>query len=139
MIFAVCPRCDPDSIPSYSRVFKGIFPWLIILCQPVPSQRGKKWLNLPSMASNNLWKSRRKAEVQPTAENGGDEKISNTRPKTCNGLICFYSMSQERRKNVVVVYKLNKATQQISKISIPYSCISRILSQSITILWLTAD
>ena len=32
-----------------------IFPWLIALCQPVLSQRGRKWLNLPSITPHNLW------------------------------------------------------------------------------------
>ena len=30
------------------------FPWLIALCQPVLSQRGKKWLSLPSTTPHNL-------------------------------------------------------------------------------------
>jgi len=48
---------------SHGGVFQEYFLWLIILCQTVLSQRGRKWLNLPSMAPHNLWKSRRKAEV----------------------------------------------------------------------------
>jgi len=40
----VCPPRGPGSIPGHDGVFQGIFPWLITLCQPVLSQRGKKWL-----------------------------------------------------------------------------------------------
>jgi len=53
----------PGSIPNHSGVFQGIFPWLITLCQPILSQRGRKWLNLPSMTPHNLWTARRKAKV----------------------------------------------------------------------------
>jgi len=35
----------------------------------VLSQRGRKWLNLSSMTSHNLWKLRRKVEVQSGTEN----------------------------------------------------------------------
>ena len=41
---AVCPPRGPGSIPSHGGVFQGIFLWLIALCQPVLSQRGRKWL-----------------------------------------------------------------------------------------------
>jgi len=58
------------SIPSHGGVFQGIFPWLIALCQPVLSQRGRKWLNLPSMTPPSLWTVRRKAEVQPWTDDG---------------------------------------------------------------------
>jgi len=34
------------SILSHGKVFQGIFLWLITLCQPVLSQRGRKWFNL---------------------------------------------------------------------------------------------
>jgi len=61
---AVCPPRGPGSIPSHGGVFQGIFLWLIALCQPVLSQRGRKWFNLPSMTPHNLWTARRKAEVQ---------------------------------------------------------------------------
>jgi len=40
-----CPLRGPDSIPSHGGVFHGNCTWLIILCQPVLSQRGRKWLN----------------------------------------------------------------------------------------------
>jgi len=42
----------------------------ITFCQPLLSQRGRKWLNLPSMALHNLWTSRRKAEIQPWIDKG---------------------------------------------------------------------
>jgi len=38
----VCLLRGPGSIPGHGRVFQGIFPWLITLCQPVLSQRGRK-------------------------------------------------------------------------------------------------
>jgi len=60
----------PGSIPSHGGVFQGIFPWLIALCQPVLSQCGRKWLNLPSKTPHNLWTARRKAEVQPRTDDG---------------------------------------------------------------------
>jgi len=44
----VCPLCGPGLIPSHGGVFQRIFPWLIMLCQPVLSQGSRKWLNLPS-------------------------------------------------------------------------------------------
>ena len=59
MYLAVCPPCGPGSIPGHDGVFQGIFPWLITLCQPVLSHRGRKCLYLPSMA-----------EVQPLTDNG---------------------------------------------------------------------
>ena len=62
MHLTVCLLCGPTSIPSRGGVFQRIFPWLITLCQPVLSQRGKTWLNLPSMTPRNLWTARRKAE-----------------------------------------------------------------------------
>ena len=46
------------------------FHWLITLSQPVLSQRGRKWLNLPLMTPHNLWTVRRKAEVQLRTDNG---------------------------------------------------------------------
>ena len=54
-------------LPISGGVFRGIFPWLLTFCQPVLSQRGRKWFNLPSVAPHNLWKSRMKAEVKPQA------------------------------------------------------------------------
>ena len=39
--------------PDHDGVFHVSFPWLITLCQPVLSQRGRKWLNLLSMAPHN--------------------------------------------------------------------------------------
>jgi len=56
--------------PAMCGVSQGIFLWLITLCQPVLSQRGRKWLNLSSMTPYNLWTARRKAEVQPRTDNG---------------------------------------------------------------------
>jgi len=44
--------------PANGGVFQGIVPWLIKFFQPVLS---RKWLKLPSMAPQNLWRSRRKA------------------------------------------------------------------------------
>jgi len=44
-----CPLhgLSEGSIPGHGRVFRVIFPWLITLCQPVLSRRGRKWLNPP--------------------------------------------------------------------------------------------
>jgi len=53
--------------PATAEYFKG-FCWLIALCQPVLSQRGRKWLNLLSKTPHSLWTARRKAEVQPRAD-----------------------------------------------------------------------
>ena len=64
MYLTVCPLRDPGSIPSHDVVFQGISPWPITLCQPVLSQCGIKWLNLPSMTPYNLWTLRRMTEVQ---------------------------------------------------------------------------
>jgi len=58
-------------LPATAEYLQGIFPWLIALCQPVLSQRDRKWLNLPSVASHNLWTLRRKAEAQPWLINWG--------------------------------------------------------------------
>ena len=55
--------------PATVEYFKG-FPWLIALCQPVLSQRGRKWLNLPSKTPHNLWTARRRAEIQPWTDDG---------------------------------------------------------------------
>jgi len=41
-------------IPACGGVFQGTFSWLITLCQPALSQRGRKWLNLPSMTPHKL-------------------------------------------------------------------------------------
>jgi len=71
---AVCSLGRPGSIPGRTGVFQGIFPWLITLCQPVLRQRDRKQLNLPSMAPHNLWKLRRKAEVQLWIDNGWGKK-----------------------------------------------------------------
>ena len=70
----VCPPFGPGSISSQGRVFQGIFPWLITLCQPVLSQHGRKWLKLPSMTPHNPWAARRKAVVQPWIERWPKEK-----------------------------------------------------------------
>ena len=64
MNLAVYRPCGLGSIPRRGGEFQGIFPWLIILCQPILSQRDRKWLNFSSMAPHNLLSSRRKAEVQ---------------------------------------------------------------------------
>jgi len=45
-------------------------------CRPVLNQRGRKCLNLPSMASDNLWTSRRKAEVQPRTGTSRKQKYN---------------------------------------------------------------
>jgi len=50
------------------------FPWLITLCQPVLSQRGRKWFNPPSMTQHNLRTTRRKAEVQPCIDDSWKKK-----------------------------------------------------------------
>jgi len=47
----VCFPLWPGSIPGPGRLFQGIFPWLITLCQPVLSQRGRKWLDLDPLNS----------------------------------------------------------------------------------------
>jgi len=74
MYLTACPPYAPGSIPGHSRVFQGIFPWLITLCQPVLSQCDRKCPNLPSMAPHNLWTARRKAEVQLQTYIGLKEK-----------------------------------------------------------------
>jgi len=53
-----------------AEYFKGFF----TLYQPVLSQRGRKWLNLPSMAPRSLWTVRRKAELQPWTDDGRGRK-----------------------------------------------------------------
>ena len=79
MYLTVCPPRGPGSIPSHG-VFQGIFPWLITLYQPVLSQRGRKWLNLPSMTPHNLWTARRKAQVKPWTDiRLGKTNIPNTK------------------------------------------------------------
>jgi len=57
-------------ILAVAEYFKGLFPRLITLCQPVLSQRGKKVAQSPSMTPHNLWTARRKAKVQPWTDNG---------------------------------------------------------------------
>jgi len=54
MCLTGCPRCGLGSIPDRGEVFQNIFPWLITFCQPILSQCGRKWLNFPSMAPQNL-------------------------------------------------------------------------------------
>jgi len=66
----VCPAHGLRSDTGHGGIFQRIFPWLLTLCQPVLSQHGKKWLNLPSMAPHNLWTSRKQAEVQPWTDEG---------------------------------------------------------------------
>ena len=66
MFLTVCPLCGPGSIPGRSGILQGIFPLLITFFQPVLSQRGRKWLNLPPMAPHILWTSVRQARVQRT-------------------------------------------------------------------------
>jgi len=56
--------------PATAEYFKGLNPWLIALCQPVLSQRGRKWLNLPSITPHNPWTAWRKAEVHPWTDDG---------------------------------------------------------------------
>jgi len=80
-----CPKCLQQPLPHHHQYYVNTcyiyiyiyiylfiylsviwdFSWLITLRQPVLSQRGKNWLNLPSMAPHNLWTPRRKGEVQP--------------------------------------------------------------------------
>ena len=36
--------------PGCGGLFQGIFPWLIMFCQPFLSQSGRKWVNLDSKA-----------------------------------------------------------------------------------------
>jgi len=81
MYLTVCPPCGPGSIPGRGRVFRGIFSWLITLCQRdrngsiSPRSRhatcgqtmaqslldratppvGRQWLNLSSIAPRHLW------------------------------------------------------------------------------------
>jgi len=47
MYFTVCALRGPGLIPDHGGVFQGIFPWLITLCQPVLSQRGRKMTQSP--------------------------------------------------------------------------------------------
>jgi len=56
----------------HSRLWRNIaraFPRPILLRQPVLSQHGRKSLTLPSLALNNWWALRWKAEVQPWIDN----------------------------------------------------------------------
>ena len=64
----------PGSILSHGGVFQRSFTWLTTLCQPVLSQRGRKYLNLPSMAPHNLWTASRKAKIQPLTDNARTKK-----------------------------------------------------------------
>ena len=95
MNLTVYPPGGPGSIPSHGGVFQEIFLWLITLCQPVLSQPGRKWLNLPSMEPtrpvdseeegrmepHGLWTARRKAEWNHTAcEQRGGRPNGTTRP-----------------------------------------------------------
>jgi len=64
MNLTVCPLRGPGSIPGRDGVIQAISPWLITPCQPVLSQRGRKWFNFPSMTPHRRWTSRNKAEVQ---------------------------------------------------------------------------
>jgi len=54
MNLTVCPLRGPGSIPSHGEVFQGIFSWLITLCQPVLSQRGRKGLNPPPNSATQI-------------------------------------------------------------------------------------
>jgi len=67
MYLTVCPLHIPGSIPGCDGVSQGISLQLITLYQNVLGQRGRKWLNLPSMTPHNLWTLKRKTEVQPMA------------------------------------------------------------------------
>ena len=51
-------HCLSSPCPGFNSQPWRPQPWLITFYQPVLSQRGRKWLNLPSMTSHNLWKSR---------------------------------------------------------------------------------
>jgi len=42
MYLTVCPLRDLDLIADCGGVFQGIFPWLIALGQPIPSQRDRE-------------------------------------------------------------------------------------------------
>ena len=75
MLSCVYPSRGLGSTPGNGGVFQEIFPWPITLYQPVLTQRGRKWLNLPSMAPHNLWPSRRKAEVQPWTDDSSKIEI----------------------------------------------------------------
>ena len=42
-----CPLHGPGLIPGHDEVFQGIFPWLIALCRPIPSQFWEKMAQSP--------------------------------------------------------------------------------------------
>jgi len=60
------------------------FPWLITLCQTVLSQRGRKWLNLPSMAPHNLWKRRRRLKSDQGQTEAEKRDVYISIPSPCN-------------------------------------------------------
>jgi len=82
MYFTVCPLRGPGSISDHGGVFQWIFPWLITLyisrdfpwlitlSQPVLSEHGRKWLNLPYMTPHNQQTSRGKTYIQRWTNNG---------------------------------------------------------------------
>ena len=54
----VCPLHGRVQFPAVVEYLKGFFPWVMTFYQPVWSQCGRRWLNLPSMTPQNLWSSR---------------------------------------------------------------------------------
>ena len=62
--------CGPGSIPGHGKGFFRDFPLADHTLPTRSSQRGRKWLNLPSMAPHNPRISRRKAEIQPWTDDG---------------------------------------------------------------------
>ena len=63
------------------------FLWLITLCQPILSQRCRKWLNLPSMSPHNVRTARKKTEVQIWTDDGCKKRKKG--PKILNPLAQF--------------------------------------------------
>ena len=51
--------------PTMAEYFKGFFPGWLNSANPFT-----EWFNLPSMEPHNLWTLRRKAKLQPRADNG---------------------------------------------------------------------
>jgi len=70
MYLTVCPLSGPGSNSVHGRVFHRIFPWLITLCQPFLMPLWQKMAQSPLRAPHNMWRSRRKAFVQPWTDNG---------------------------------------------------------------------
>jgi len=84
-----CPLRGPCPTPvDVAGYFKGFFSRLITLYQPVLSQRGRKWVNLPAMAPHNLVNIEEKG-LPPTMDRQWLEKIG--REAIGSHLITFHS------------------------------------------------